>query len=76
MSKVTARVYERGSGETLSCGTGACAVIASAVKNKLLNFGRNKVAFSGGELFVDISKDFSLELTGGVKMVFKGVVEV
>ena len=76
LSKVTARVYERGSGETLSCGTGACAVIASAVKNKLLNFGRNKVAFTGGELFVDISKDFSLQLAGGVNMVFKGVVEV
>ena len=34
------RVYERGSGETWACGTGACAAVAAAARNRLVGFGR------------------------------------
>jgi diaminopimelate epimerase len=57
------RVWERGSGETMACGTGACATVAAAVVNGLS--GRNVAVFlNGGKL--DISWD---EKTGDVLMV-------
>lgn len=74
--KICARVYERGSGETLSCGTGACAVVASAVKNRLIDYGKTKVRFGSGELFVEINKDFTMLLGGEVKFVCEGWIDV
>jgi diaminopimelate epimerase len=57
------RVWERGSGETMACGTGACATVAAAVINGLTE--RNvAVTLNGGTL--DISWD---EKTGEITMV-------
>ena len=45
------RVYERGSGETLSCGTGACASVVAGVLNNLLDFDEEiSVIIKGGTL--------------------------
>ncbi len=66
------RVWERGSGETLACGTGACASIAAAVVN-----GRSrrqvKMRLLGGELELDWNEtDNHVYMTGPARFVFDG----
>ncbi|MBQ3669813.1 MAG: diaminopimelate epimerase, partial [Clostridia bacterium] len=69
------RVWERGSGETLSCGTGACAAAAAAVKLGLCAKNRDiKVNLLGGDMTVNVS-DTSVTLTGSAVMVFEGEFE-
>ncbi len=68
------RVWERGSGETLACGTGACA---SAVCSYLNNFSKRKVTVHllGGDLFIDWNeKDNHVYLTGSATTVFTGKI--
>jgi len=63
------RVWERGCGETLACGTGTCAAVAAA--NRLGKVG-NKVIVHllGGDLLVEVGK--TLLLTGPAEKVFEG----
>ncbi len=72
------RVWERGSGETWACGTGACAV---AVMGKALNnAGKRdeelKVIAKGGELKVTYRKDDSVILKGPAVLVFDGIIDI
>ncbi|MCL2771915.1 MAG: carbamoyl-phosphate synthase large subunit [Oscillospiraceae bacterium] len=68
------RVWERGSGETLSCGTGACAAAVAAVLNGYMNKGEDiRVILKGGELTVNYT-DECVYLTGGCRKVFEGTV--
>ena len=70
------RVFERGNGETLACGTGACAAVAAAVKNGFCVRGEDVVVkLRGGDLTVNYGKDGNVTLTGNAKLVFEGVVE-
>jgi diaminopimelate epimerase len=71
-----ARVVERGSGETFGCGSGACAIAAAMKLHGLLRGGRAEVRYKGGSLFVDVDGDNSLILSGEVRMVFKGVLDI
>ena len=70
------RVWERGNGETLACGTGACAAAAVAAR---LGFVKRSaditVKVRGGDLTVSFDGDHVL-LTGGVRTVFEGTVEI
>lgn len=68
------RVWERGSGETMACGTGACASVVAAVLNN--HTGRKvKVELIGGELTIEWNEtDNHVYLTGGATTVFEGVV--
>ena len=69
------RVWERGNGETLACGTGACAAVAAAVKNRLCPAGQDiLVKLSGGDLTVNCTLD-KVILTGEVTHVFEGEFE-
>ena len=69
------RVWERGSGETLACGTGACAAAVAAVENGLCDKGRDiRVTLLGGELTVNYDGSRVL-LTGGASLVFSGEFE-
>jgi diaminopimelate epimerase len=70
-NELKVRVWERGCGETLACGTGTCAAAATA--NKLGKVG-NKVTVHvlGGDLQVEVAK--SLFLSGAVKKVFEGTL--
>jgi len=69
------RVWERGSGETLACGTGACAAAVAAVENGLCQGGRDiTVKLPGGDLLVNYS-DGRVVLTGGAAFVFEGSFE-
>ncbi|MBQ6610100.1 MAG: carbamoyl-phosphate synthase large subunit [Oscillospiraceae bacterium] len=69
------RVWERGSGETLACGTGACAAAAAAVENGLCDADSDiRVTLPGGDLMVRLSGG-EVFLTGGAETVFTGSFE-
>ena len=69
------RVWERGSGETLACGTGACAAVAAAIRTGRCDAGKDiLVKLPGGDLTVR-DQDGKLTLTGDTVLVFEGVVE-
>ena len=69
------RVWERGNGETPACGTGACAVVAAAVKNGFCKKGEDiTVKLRGGDLIVNYT-DECITLTGDCNLVYKGEIE-
>ena len=69
------RVWERGNGETLACGTGACAAVAAAVKTGVCPSGRDiAVKLAGGDLTVNCTNE-NILLTGEVTFVFEGEFE-
>lgn len=74
--RVEMRVWERGSGETLACGTGCCATVVAAVLNGLCQ-DRVTVQVLGGELeiFWDRSENL-VYMTGPAETVFEGFVEL
>ncbi|MFQ7035948.1 MAG: hypothetical protein ACLRTQ_09905 [Candidatus Borkfalkia sp.] len=70
------RVWERGNGETLACGTGAAAAVVAAVLNGYCRPDTDvTVKVRGGDLFVRYTSDGMVTLTGGVKQVFEGYIE-
>ncbi len=74
-STIKMRVWERGSGETMACGTGACAAVIAAVANGLCEKGRDiTVRVKGGELIVHYT-DEGITLTGDAKLVYTGEIK-
>ena len=71
---VRMRAYERGSAETLSCGSGACAVAAVALREARRDSGRVAVDLPGGRLTVDLAPG-RCRLTGPAVIVATGEVE-
>ncbi len=69
------RVWERGSGETMACGTGACAAVAAMVREGRLE-RRVQVRLAGGSLEVAWRGDGHIYLTGPVQWVFDGTTAV
>ena len=70
------RVWERGAGETLACGTGACAVTVAAVLN---GYTKREVIVKllGGDLKINWSKeDNHIYMTGPATTVFEGEIEI
>ena len=68
------RVWERGSGETYACGTGACASVASCIKNGLcLANSEIKVDLIGGTLTIKCDDNFNILMTGPAKKIYEGV---
>ena len=71
------RVWERGSGETFACGTGASATVAAAVKNGVCKAGEQvRVRLLGGDLLITVSKDYRVTMEGGATKVYEGVYEL
>lgn len=71
------RVWERGTGETLACGTGACAVVVSGVLNGYSNYDENvKVHLAGGDLNIIYKKDKTVMMTGEAAIAFEGTVNI
>ncbi len=71
-----ARIWERGSGETMACGTGTCAAVVAATLNGFCEKGREiRVILPGGELVVRYT-DEAVFLTGRAAKVYDGQVEV
>ena len=73
---VEMRVWERGSGETLACGTGACAVAVSSILNNLTDT-RVTVKLLGGDLQIEWDREKDrVFMTGPAKVVFDGVIDI
>lgn len=71
-STIKMRVWERGSGETMACGSGACAAVVAAVANGLCEKGKDvTVRVKGGDLVVNYT-DERITLTGDAKLVYTG----
>ena len=70
-SSIRLRVYERGAGETLACGTGACAAVAAGIRLGLLD-ARVRVHTRGGELTIEWSGELNapVMMTGPATTVF------
>jgi len=70
------RVWERGSGETLACGTGACASVVASVLNGLTD-NEVKVSLLGGDLHIKYDRDKNLVyMTGPAVTVFEGEIDI
>ncbi len=71
------RVYERGTGETLACGTGTCATVVAAVLNGLVD-NDVTVHLLGGDLDISWSgnEDDSVFMTGPAAYVFTGEIDI
>lgn len=70
------RVWERGSGETMACGTGACAASVAAVLNDYCEIGKEiTVKLLGGDLKINYLPDGTVYMTGPCKFVFEGRIE-
>lgn len=70
------RVFERGSGETLACGTGACAAAVAGIQNGLLQ-SPVKVTARGGELIISwLGNDAPVMMTGPAVTVFTGEITI
>jgi len=73
---VRLRVFERGAGETLACGTGACAAVVAGIRRGLLD-SPVKVATLGGELSIAWAGEGKpVMMTGPAATVFEGEIEV
>ena len=73
------RVWERGTGETLACGTGTCATVVAAILNNLVDAGEPvTVHLLGGDLKIEWSgrEEDSVFMTGPAENVFIGEVEL
>ncbi|CAB3900151.1 Diaminopimelate epimerase [Achromobacter insuavis] len=68
------RVHERGAGETLACGTGACAAVAAGIRRSLLD-SPVRVQTRGGVLTIAWNGD-QLRMTGPAESVFTGQVDI
>ena len=67
------RVFERGSGETQACGTGACAAVVSGVRWGLLAAGEDvRVSLPGGDLYIRWAEGEPVWMTGSAVTVFEG----
>ncbi len=73
------RVWERGTGETLACGTGTCATVVAAILNGLVDAGEKiTVHLLGGDLEIVWSgrEEDSVFMTGPAETVFTGEIEL
>lgn len=76
-SQIKLRVFERGSGETLACGTGACAAVVAGIRQGWLD-GRVDVQTHGGALTIEWAgqPDSPVLMTGPATTVFEGEIDL
>lgn len=71
------RVWERGSGETWACGTGACAAAVASVENGYFKRGEEiTVKLRGGDLFITYKEDGTVLMRGPAQTVFTGEIDI
>lgn len=76
-STMQMRVWERGSGETWACGTGACAATAASVLNGYFpHYKEITVKLRGGDLFITYKSDGTVLMRGPAETVFTGKIDV
>ena len=75
-NRLKMRVYERGSGETFACGSGAAAATIAAVTGGFADFDKTVcVEMRGGDLMTVCHRDFTVAVTGNADFVYNGVYE-
>jgi len=76
-SHIQLRVFERGVGETLACGTGACAAVVTGQRLQLID-SKVKVELRGGQLEIEWqgSEQDSVFMTGSATTVFEGAIDL
>lgn len=74
-NEIELKVWERGAGLTLACGTGACATVAAGVKNGLCERSV-KINLPGGSLDVQWAESEKIYLAGSAKEVFSGKISL
>jgi len=71
--KLRMRVWERGSGITMACGTGTCASVAAAIAKGYCPYDKPVlVTLDGGTLCIEIKEDGTVFMTGPAEFVFEG----
>ncbi|MBO4862571.1 MAG: diaminopimelate epimerase [Firmicutes bacterium] len=76
-NKLRMRVWERGSGVTVACGTGACASAAAAVGKGFCEAGEPvTVTLDGGDLKVTVESDGTVMMSGPAEFVYEGEVSL
>ena len=76
-TEVNLRVYERGAGETLACGTGACAAVVAGIRLGWLDAAKRRVLVHarGGDLTIEWpADDATVRMTGPAEFVFEGEI--
>ena len=73
--EIRLRVFERGTGETLACGTGACAAVVSGQLRGWLQPGVT-VNLPGGQLRIDWDGESNVKMTGPAETVFEGRINL
>lgn len=73
--EINFRVWERGVGETMACGTGACAAVVAGVLNQRIE-PNTIVHLSGGDLKIEWADDERVYMTGPAEYVFQGSVYI
>ncbi|MBL6613551.1 MAG: diaminopimelate epimerase [Reyranella sp.] len=68
------RVWERGAGITLACGSGACAAVVAASRRGLVD-RKAEVVLEGGTLAIEWLRDDHVLMTGGIAVAFKGELD-
>ena len=75
--KLRMRVWERGSGVTMACGTGACATVMAAIAAKHCRYDETvSVVLDGGTLKIQIASDNTVQMTGPAETVYEGETEI
>lgn len=74
--QIKLRVHERGVGETLACGTGACAAVVTGIQSGLLD-SPVRVTLAGGELTIEWQgESHPVMMTGPAETVYQGTIEL
>jgi len=73
-NRVRLKVWERGAGQTLACGSGACAALVAAARRSLTG-RRAEVILDGGTLDIEWLRDGHVVMTGGVAQSFAGTLD-
>ena len=74
-SHIRLRVWERGAGLTLACGTGACATFAAARRRGLVD-GSATISLPGGDLIIAETADGGISMTGPVSTAYRGETDL
>ncbi len=76
-NKLRMRVWERGSGVTMACGTGACASAAAAVSKGMCEYNKPiRVQLDGGILEITVTREYGIIMTGPAEIVYEGYTDI